>query len=63
MLMITPSLDVKSTLSPVVQKSLAITQLFLQQLCALCVYGIGFLCLIIWGSYHIAAKSDICAIK
>ena len=43
MLMITPSMDVKSTLSPIVQKSLAITQLFLQQLCALCVYGIGFL--------------------
>ena len=53
MLMITPSMDVKSTLSPIVQKSLAITQLFLQQLCALCVYGIGFLCLIIlWITAH-----------
>jgi len=33
--MITPSMDVKSTLSPIVQKSLAITQLFTAALCVM----------------------------
>jgi hypothetical protein len=46
MLMMMPSLDVKSTLSIVLQKSLVLTQRCVQQLCALCVYGVGFLCLI-----------------
>ena len=47
MLMITPSLDVKSTLSIALQKSLVLAQCCVQQLCALCVYGVGFLCLMI----------------
>ncbi len=53
MLMITPSLDVKSTLSIVLQKSLVVAQCCVQQLCALCVYGVSFLCLIIlWITAH-----------
>ena len=45
MLMMMPSLDVKSTLSIVLEKSLVLAQFFVQQLCA--VYGVGFLCLMI----------------
>ena len=46
MLMMMPSLDVKSTLSIVLEKSLALAQYCVQQLCTLCVYGVSFLCLI-----------------
>ena len=53
MLMMMPSLDVKSTLSIVLQKSLVVAQCCVQQLCALCVYGVSFLCLIIlWITAH-----------
>ncbi len=53
MLMITPSLDVKSTLSIALEKSLVFAQFFVQQLCRLCVYGMGFLCLmIVWITAH-----------
>jgi hypothetical protein len=47
MLMMMPSLDLKSTLSIALQKSLVLAQCCVQQLCALCVYGVGFLCLMI----------------
>ena len=49
MLMMMPSLDVKSTLSIVLEKSLVLAQRCVQQLCALCIYGVGFLCLILLG--------------
>jgi hypothetical protein len=49
MLMMMPSLDVKSTLSIALQKSLVFAQCCVKQLCALCIYGVGFLCLILLG--------------
>ena len=49
MLMMMPSLDLKSTLSIALQKSLVRAQCCVQQLCALCVYGTFFVCLVILG--------------
>ena len=53
MFMMMPSLDVKSTLSIALEKFLVVAQCCVQQLCALCVYGVSFLCLIIlWITAH-----------
>ena len=44
-----PVLDIKYSLSTILQKFLAFTQNAIQQLCALCVYGTFFVCLVILG--------------
>ena len=44
-----PLLHIKSSLSTILQKTLTFTQDAIQQLCALCVYGTFFVCLVTLG--------------
>lgn len=53
MIMTTPSLDLKSTPTTILQKSLTIANFCVQQLCMVILYGLVFVCLIsVWIAAH-----------